>query len=42
MIGIIGYIRVPAGARDLLQPYIANYVPSCRDEPGCDAFELSV
>ena len=41
MIGIVGYIRVPASARDLLQPYIANYVPSCRGEPGCDAFELS-
>jgi hypothetical protein len=40
MIGIAGYIRVPASARDLLQPQIATYVPSCRSEAGCDAFEL--
>ena len=41
MIGIAGYIRVPAGARDLLQPHIATYVPYCRGEAGCNAFELS-
>ena len=41
MIGIAGYIRVPASARDLLQPHMATYVSSCRGEPGCEAFELS-
>ena len=41
MIGIAGYIRVPASARGLLQPHIATYVASCRGEFGCDAFELS-
>jgi quinol monooxygenase YgiN len=41
MIGIAGYIRVPASARGPLQPHIATYVPSCRQEPGCDVFELS-
>lgn len=41
MIGIAGYIRVPGSARDLLQPHIADYVPSCRAESGCDAFALS-
>jgi quinol monooxygenase YgiN len=41
MIVIAGFIRVPDSARSLLQPHIATYVPSCRSEPGCDAFELS-
>jgi quinol monooxygenase YgiN len=41
MIGIAGYIRVPAGTRGPLQPHLATYVPSCRAEPGCDAFHLS-
>src|SRR5262245_23303752 len=41
MIGIAGYIRIPASARGPLQPHIATYVPSCRGEPGCIAFELS-
>ena len=41
MIGIAGYIRVPASARSLLQSHIAIYVPLCRGESGCDAFELS-
>jgi quinol monooxygenase YgiN len=41
MIGIAGYIRVPAGARELLRPHVATYAQSCRDEAGCEAFALS-
>jgi quinol monooxygenase YgiN len=41
VIGIAGYIRVPANAHDVRQPQISNYVQSCRAESGCDAFNLS-